>query len=210
MAIDYFEQMGGAALFDPVARVLLARSLRAADTAADARVSRADSRRSPTGTAPRSSTVGDGISHQIVVERGLVGAGDLLVGADSHAVTCGALNAFAIGVGSSDLAAAMMTGKIWLRVPQTIRVDAHRRAAAGDRGQGRRARARRRARRRRRELPGDRVRRRRVAGVRSRGSTRAEQPHGRSRREGRDLSARRRDDSVPADPRRRSRHARHR
>jgi 3-isopropylmalate/(R)-2-methylmalate dehydratase large subunit len=66
--------------------------------------------------------VGEGISHQVIVERGLVRAGDLLIGADSHAVTCGALNAFAIGVGSSDLAAAMMTGKIWLRVPHTIRV----------------------------------------------------------------------------------------
>ena len=58
-----------------------------------------------------------------MIDRGLVAAGDLVVGADSHTVTCGALNAFAIGVGSSDLAAAMMTGKIWLRVPETIRVN---------------------------------------------------------------------------------------
>jgi 3-isopropylmalate/(R)-2-methylmalate dehydratase large subunit len=75
--------------------------------------------------------VGDGISHQIVVERGLIGAGELLVGADSHAVTCGALNCFAISVGSSDLAAAMMTGRIWLRVPQTIRITLTGRRAPG-------------------------------------------------------------------------------
>ena len=48
--------------------------------------------------------------------------GDLVIGADSHTVTCGALNLFATGVGSSDLAAAMITGRVWLRVPETIRV----------------------------------------------------------------------------------------
>jgi 3-isopropylmalate/(R)-2-methylmalate dehydratase large subunit len=46
----------------------------------------------------------------------------LIVGADSHTVTCGATNAFATGVGSSDLAAAMLTGQLWFRVPQTVRV----------------------------------------------------------------------------------------
>jgi aconitase B len=48
--------------------------------------------------------------------------GQLVLGADSHTVTCGALNLFATGIGSSDLAAAMMTGQIWLRVPETIRI----------------------------------------------------------------------------------------
>src|SRR5207244_2635210 len=46
---------------------------------------------------------------------------DLVIGADSHTVTCGALNSFATGVGSSDLAAALLTGQVWLRVPETIR-----------------------------------------------------------------------------------------
>jgi 3-isopropylmalate/(R)-2-methylmalate dehydratase large subunit len=66
--------------------------------------------------------VGEGISHQIAVERGLARPGMLIVGADSHTVTCGAVNAFATGVGSSDLAAAMLTGQLWFRVPETIRV----------------------------------------------------------------------------------------
>jgi 3-isopropylmalate/(R)-2-methylmalate dehydratase large subunit len=48
--------------------------------------------------------------------------GELVIGADSHTVTCGALNLLATGVGSSDLAAAMITGRIWLRVPETIKV----------------------------------------------------------------------------------------
>lgn len=66
--------------------------------------------------------VGDGIGHQVMMETGRALPGDLVIGADSHTVTYGALNAFATGVGSSDLAAAMICGKIWLRVPETIKV----------------------------------------------------------------------------------------
>ncbi len=66
--------------------------------------------------------VGDGIGHQLVVESGRAIPGSLAVGADSHAVTYGALNAFATGIGSSDLAAIMISGRIWLRVPESIRV----------------------------------------------------------------------------------------
>jgi 3-isopropylmalate/(R)-2-methylmalate dehydratase large subunit len=121
MAIDYFERMGGTALFDP-SRVFFSLDHYAPP---DTDATRAFHQRIRAFAARHGATVfevGEGISHQVIVERGLVRAGDLLIGADSHAVTCGALNAFAIGVGSSDLAAAMMTGKIWLRVPHTIRV----------------------------------------------------------------------------------------
>ncbi len=65
---------------------------------------------------------GEGISHQLAIERGEVRPGQLVLGADSHTVTCGALNLFATGIGSSDLAAALITGQIWLRVPDTIRI----------------------------------------------------------------------------------------
>jgi 3-isopropylmalate/(R)-2-methylmalate dehydratase large subunit len=58
-----------------------------------------------------------------MVENGHVRPGDLFVGADSHTPTYGALNAFAVGVGSTDLAAVLLTGKIWLKVPETIRID---------------------------------------------------------------------------------------
>lgn len=66
--------------------------------------------------------VGDGISHTTLSERGLVGPGDLAIAADSHACTLGALGAFATGVGSTDLAAVLATGLIWLRVPETLRI----------------------------------------------------------------------------------------
>ena len=62
-----------------------------------------------------------GIEHALLPELGLVGPGYLVIGADSHTCTYGALGAFATGVGSTDLAAAMATGEIWLRVPEQIK-----------------------------------------------------------------------------------------
>src|SRR4030066_181039 len=64
-----------------------------------------------------------GIEHVILPEKGLVVPGDLVVGADSHTCTYGALGAFATGVGSTDLGAVMATGMAWLKVPPTIRVE---------------------------------------------------------------------------------------
>jgi len=62
-----------------------------------------------------------GIEHALLPELGLVGPGDLVIGADSHTCTYGALGAFSTGVGSTDLAACMASGKVWLKVPETIR-----------------------------------------------------------------------------------------
>ena len=61
-----------------------------------------------------------GIEHALLPEQGIVVPGDLVIGADSHTCTYGALGAFATGVGSTDLAAAMITGETWLRVPESI------------------------------------------------------------------------------------------
>jgi len=66
--------------------------------------------------------VGGGISFQVALETGRVGPGDLVVGADSHTTSCGAVGAFATGIGSADLAGAFLTGKVWLRVPESMRV----------------------------------------------------------------------------------------
>lgn len=62
-----------------------------------------------------------GIEHALLPEQGLVGAGDCVVGADSHTCTYGALGAFSTGVGSTDLACAMMTGKLWFKVPAAMK-----------------------------------------------------------------------------------------
>jgi 3-isopropylmalate/(R)-2-methylmalate dehydratase large subunit len=66
--------------------------------------------------------VGCGISHQLVIEEGLVYPGALILGADSHTSTAGALGAAAFGVGSTDLAVSLATGKNWFKVPGTIKI----------------------------------------------------------------------------------------
>jgi 3-isopropylmalate/(R)-2-methylmalate dehydratase large subunit len=121
MAIDYFEQMLGERLYDPT-KVFFSLDHYAPPTTAATRAFHDRIRAFASRHSATVFDVGDGISHQVVIDRGLVASGDLVVGADSHTVTCGALNCFAIGVGSSDLAAAMKTGRIWLRVPETILV----------------------------------------------------------------------------------------
>ena len=63
-----------------------------------------------------------GIEHALIPEQGLITAGELSVGADSHTCTYGALGAFSTGVGSTDMAAAMATGELWFKVPNAIQV----------------------------------------------------------------------------------------
>lgn len=63
-----------------------------------------------------------GIEHTLLPDKGIVGAGDLVIGADSHTCTYGAIGAFSTGVGSTDLACAMASGETWFKVPETIKV----------------------------------------------------------------------------------------
>lgn len=64
-----------------------------------------------------------GIEHALLPEKGLTAAGDVIIGADSHTCTYGALGAFSTGVGSTDMAAGMVTGKAWFKVPSAIRFE---------------------------------------------------------------------------------------
>ena len=64
-----------------------------------------------------------GIEHALLPEQGLVGPGDCIIGADSHTCTYGALGAFSTGVGSTDMAAGMITGKAWFKVPSAIKFE---------------------------------------------------------------------------------------
>ena len=65
---------------------------------------------------------GKGIAHQLIAEKALVAPGTVLVGADSHTCTAGALGAFAMGVGATDVAASIAMGKIWIAVPEVLRI----------------------------------------------------------------------------------------
>lgn len=122
MAIEYFERMGGERVLNP-SRVMFALDHYSPPSTAKTAAFHDRVRAFAARYGIALFDVGAGISHQIAVERGLVRPGDLVVGADSHTVTAGALGAFATGVGSSDIAAAMLTGKVWLRVPETIRIE---------------------------------------------------------------------------------------
>ncbi len=67
--------------------------------------------------------VGEGVCHCLLPEKGRVVPGDLVIGADSHTTTYGAINVFSTGVGSTDLAAGMLTGKLWFKVPDSMRIE---------------------------------------------------------------------------------------
>jgi len=66
--------------------------------------------------------VGSGVCHQLMIESGLVHPGSVIVGSDSHTCTYGALGAFATGIGSTEMAAVLLSGRLWFKVPETIEV----------------------------------------------------------------------------------------
>lgn len=122
MTIDFFNRMNGTKVFAPE-RVVVSLDHYSPPPNRETATLHQSIQRFSAATGVGVCAMGEGISHQLMIEAGSAAPGDLIIGADSHTVTCGALNAFATGVGSSDLAAAMITGKVWLRVPETIRIE---------------------------------------------------------------------------------------
>src|SRR5580704_18149557 len=121
MAIDYFDAMGGTRVLNPSSIVFALDHYAPAPSRHTAQLHQR-MRDFAAAHGILLWDVGEGIGHQLVVETGRALPGGLAVGADSHAVMYGALNAFATGIGSSDLAAIFISGKIWLRVPRSVRV----------------------------------------------------------------------------------------
>jgi 3-isopropylmalate/(R)-2-methylmalate dehydratase large subunit len=121
MALDYFDAMGGERVFEPH-RIAIALDHYAPTPSPKTAELHRRIREFASKNCIQVWEIGDGIGHQLMVESGRVTPGSLVVGADSHSVTYGALNAFATGIGSSDLAALMICGRVWLRVPETIRI----------------------------------------------------------------------------------------
>jgi 3-isopropylmalate/(R)-2-methylmalate dehydratase large subunit len=126
IAIREFEKLGVACVFDPGRVVMVAdhftpnKDIKSAEQCLTMR------RFAREQGLPHYFDVGRmGIEHVLLPEQGLVVPGDVVVGADSHTCTYGALGAFATGMGSTDIAVAMATGRTWMRVPETIRVVYH-------------------------------------------------------------------------------------
>lgn len=126
VSIREFERMGADGVFDPdrvaciVDHFWPAKDARSA--ALVARLRTFAERQGITDYWEVGATREAGIEHAILAERGRVMPGDLLLGADSHTCTTGAFGAFATGMGSSDVAAALALGEIWIRVPETFDV----------------------------------------------------------------------------------------
>lgn len=121
MALDYLARMGGARAADP-AQLLFALDHYGLSSGKNALALQSRARKFAHDNAIRLFDVGDGIGHQLLIEEGIAAPGRLVVGADSHATSYGALNCFGTGIGSSDLAGIMFCEHLWLEVPQTIRV----------------------------------------------------------------------------------------
>jgi len=128
IAIREFERIGVSGVFDPERVVMVADHFvpnKDIPSAEQAKLMRGFAR----GHGVKYFEVGSGgIEHVLLPEQGLVLPGDVVVGADSHTCTYGALGAFATGMGSTDIACAMATGEIWMKVPPTIRLVYHGRA----------------------------------------------------------------------------------
>ena len=123
LAIRVFREIGVDRLFDPERVALVAdhfvpnKDIRSAE---QAKIMREFARRH--GIRHYFELGESGIEHVLVPEKGLVCPGDLVIGADSHTCTYGALGAFSAGVGSTDLGVIMATGRTWLKVPETIKL----------------------------------------------------------------------------------------
>jgi 3-isopropylmalate/(R)-2-methylmalate dehydratase large subunit len=125
IAIREFKRLGVAKVFDPSKIVMVADHFvpnKDIPSAEQAKQMREFSREQ----GIRFYDVGEmGIEHALLPEQGIVLPGDLIIGADSHTCTYGALGAFSTGMGSTDIAVAMATGDIWMKVPPTIKFIFH-------------------------------------------------------------------------------------
>jgi len=124
IAIREFAKLGVDRVFDPESVVLVADHFTPNKDIASAEQCAVMRRFAEAQGISHHYDVGrGGIEHVLLPEEGLIAPGDIIVGADSHTCTYGALGAFATGMGSTDIAVAMATGAAWMRVPESIRIE---------------------------------------------------------------------------------------
>jgi homoaconitase/3-isopropylmalate dehydratase large subunit len=125
MIIKYHSEAGVTALADPDRLAIFCDHYAPADSrehATDHSNGRAYARQHGIS---RFFEVGQGISHQVTIDRGLARPGELVFNSDSHTTTIGAVGCFGTGLGAAETAYVWATGSIWLKVPPTIRIDLH-------------------------------------------------------------------------------------
>ncbi|MCP4151890.1 MAG: 3-isopropylmalate dehydratase large subunit [bacterium] len=123
LSVKIFEEMGAKKVADPTKTVFINDHFVPAKDIASANLSKKMKEFAAEQGIENYYEVGrSGICHITIPENGYVVPGDIVVGADSHTCTYGALAAFASGIGSTDMAAAWATGKLWFRIPQTIKI----------------------------------------------------------------------------------------
>ncbi|MBC7218711.1 MAG: 3-isopropylmalate dehydratase large subunit [Hadesarchaea archaeon] len=120
LAIRAFREMGAKKVWDP-SRIALVIDHIAPSSSEGTSNLHVLMRQFATDHGIKLFDVGEGICHQIMPEKGYVLPGRVIVGADSHTCTYGAFGAFSTGIGSTELAAVMVSGKLWFRVPESIR-----------------------------------------------------------------------------------------
>ena len=121
LTLDFYQKMEGKGVFDPE-RVLMVLDHYVPcpnDKVAKLHTAMRDFHEAGLCTL---FDLGEGICHQLLPEKGYIRPASLVIGGDSHSTTYGALNCFGTALGSSDLASAMIAGKVWFRVPETIRI----------------------------------------------------------------------------------------
>jgi 3-isopropylmalate/(R)-2-methylmalate dehydratase large subunit len=126
LAIEEFQKAGGTEVFDRDRVILVPDHFtpnKDIQSATQCKVLREFVKQQDLSHSFEGGTVG--IEHALLPEQGLVLPGDLVIGADSHTCTYGALGAFATGVGSTDLAAVMLTGEAWFKVPESMKIVLH-------------------------------------------------------------------------------------
>jgi 3-isopropylmalate/(R)-2-methylmalate dehydratase large subunit len=122
LAVNAMKAMGVERVWDPERVVAILDHVAPASTLMAATVHRDIRRWAKEQNLKHLYDVESGVCHQVLPEKGHVKPGLLVIGADSHTCTHGAFGAFATGVGSTDMGAILASGKIWLRVPETIKV----------------------------------------------------------------------------------------
>ncbi len=120
---DAFRELGRERVFDPARVAVVIDHLVPAPTTAAALVHRRIREHVAALGIRRFFDAGSGICHQLLPEAGLVAPGMLVVGTDSHTTTHGALGAAGTGIGTSEMVYVLATGRLWFRVPETLRVD---------------------------------------------------------------------------------------